>query len=244
MKNCFYNVNRLQGSKCRLMKTKETSQCALCGIDLSKRACRSPGGLAPPFCPTRNHADLQHDSFQEYGKTLIRKLAKEAAIQEGEGYTNREQSYLNLRPVKSRLEEIIEFSRRMNYQHLGLAFCVGLRSEAKVVAMLLKDKGFRVSSVICKVGNIDKNLIGVQDDQKIVCDQAEAMCNPILQADIFNQEQTEFNILLGLCVGHDSLFFQYAQAPCTVFAVKDRLLGHNPLAAVYTLDSYYRALKS
>jgi uncharacterized metal-binding protein len=69
------------------------------------------------------------------------------------------------------------------------------------------------------------------------------MCNPVLQAMILNDEKTQFNILLGLCVGHDSLFFKYAQAPCTVLAVKDRLLGHNPLAAVYTLDSYYRALK-
>ena len=54
---------------------------------------------------------------------------------------------------------------------------------------------------------------------------------------------TEFNILLGLCVGHDSLFLKYADAPCTVLAVKDRVTGHNPLAAVYTIDSYYRALK-
>ena len=51
------------------------------------------------------------------------------------------------------------------------------------------------------------------------------------------------NVLLGLCVGHDSLFFKYTEAPCTVLAVKDRLLGHNPLAAVYNVDSYYRCLK-
>jgi len=60
---------------------------------------------------------------------------------------------------------------------------------------------------------------------------------------VLNREKTEFNILLGLCVGHDSLFFKYSEALCTVLAVKDRLLGHNPLAAVYTLDTYYRALK-
>lgn len=56
-------------------------------------------------------------------------------------------------------------------------------------------------------------------------------------------EKTEFNVLMGLCVGHDSLLFQYATAPCTVLAVKDRMLGHNPLAAVYNVDSYYRYLK-
>lgn len=71
----------------------------------------------------------------------------------------------------------------------------------------------------------------------------ETMCNPLLQAELLNRAETEFNVLLGLCVGHDSLFLKAAKAPCTVLAVKDRVTGHNPLAAVYTLDSYYRALK-
>jgi uncharacterized metal-binding protein len=69
------------------------------------------------------------------------------------------------------------------------------------------------------------------------------MCNPIAQAFILNETGSEFNILTGLCVGHDSLMFKYAEAPCTVLAAKDRLLGHNPLAAIYTLDSFYRSLK-
>ena len=44
---------------------------------------------------------------------------------------------------------------------------------------------------------------------------------------------------MGLCVGHDSLFFRHSEAPVTVLAVKDRVLGHNPLAAVYLADGYY-----
>jgi len=58
-----------------------------------------------------------------------------------------------------------------------------------------------------------------------------------------NDAGVEFNILLGLCVGHDSLFFKHAAAPTTVLAVKERVTGHNPLAAVYLLDSYYARLK-
>jgi len=69
------------------------------------------------------------------------------------------------------------------------------------------------------------------------------MCNPVLQAFVLNEEKCEFNVLMGICVGHDSLVFKYAEAPCTVLAVKDRLLGHNPLAAIYNIDSYYRSLK-
>ena len=70
------------------------------------------------------------------------------------------------------------------------------------------------------------------------------MCNPIFQAKLLNREKTQFNVLLGLCVGHDSLFFKYAEAPTTVLAVKDRVTGHNPLAAIYLSDSYYRKIKA
>ena len=98
-------------------------------------------------------------------------------------------------------------------------------------------------TVVCKVGRSSKQIIGLDRSEQIDPAKDEAMCNPVLQAMVLNREKTDFNILLGLCVGHDSLFFKYSEALCTVLAVKDRLLGHNPLAAVYNLDSYYRALK-
>ena len=41
------------------------------------------------------------------------------------------------------------------------------------------------------------------------------MCNPIAQAELLNRAETQFNICLGLCVGHDSLFYRYSQAPVT-----------------------------
>jgi len=68
------------------------------------------------------------------------------------------------------------------------------------------------------------------------------MCIPIFQAEVLNSEKTEFNIVLGLCVGHDSLFFKHAEAYTTVLAVKDRVTGHNPLAAIYQASSYYRKI--
>jgi uncharacterized metal-binding protein len=70
------------------------------------------------------------------------------------------------------------------------------------------------------------------------------MCNPIFQALVVNEHDVQLNVLLGLCVGHDSLFIKYARAPVTVLAVKDRLLGHSPLTAVYQYDHYYRYLKN
>jgi uncharacterized metal-binding protein len=89
------------------------------------------------------------------------------------------------------------------------------------------------------VGAIPKEEIGVKDSEKIFIGQYESMCNPILQAAIVNEAKTDFNILLGLCVGHDSLFFKYAEAPATVLAVKDRVTGHNPLASIYLSGNYY-----
>ena len=67
------------------------------------------------------------------------------------------------------------------------------------------------------------------------------MCNAIGQAIVLNEAHTDLNILLGLCVGHDSLFIKHSDAPITVFAVKDRVLCHNPLAVIYGADKYYKS---
>lgn len=48
------------------------------------------------------------------------------------------------------------------------------------------------------------------------------------------------NIVMGLCVGHDSLFYKYSEALTTTLVVKDRVTGHNPVAALYTSHSYYK----
>ena len=93
------------------------------------------------------------------------------------------------------------------------------------------------------MGSVPKEELDLTDDDKLSIGNYEAMCNPVLQALVLNEEKTHFNVLMGLCVGHDSLFLKYASAPCTILAAKDRLLGHNPLAAVYTSLSYYRSLR-
>ena len=45
---------------------------------------------------------------------------------------------------------------------------------------------------------------------------------------------------MGLCVGHDSLFYKYAEGLTTTMVVKDRVTGHNPVAAIYNAESYYK----
>ena len=221
------------------------SNCARCPFKIEERACRVAGGKAPEFCPTLQLPELLGESLKMLADKRFAEFARQASIQEAEGYANRDSGYPNLRPIKTRIEEIAEFAHKMKYRRLGLAFCVGLRREAEKVATLYTDYGFEVVSVICKAGCSDKANLSLDNRHKVVpSEQPEAMCNPFMQALTLNRAETEFNILLGLCVGHDSLFLQVAEAPCTVLAVKDRVLAHNPLATVYNLDSYYRALKN
>ena len=66
------------------------------------------------------------------------------------------------------------------------------------------------------------------------------MCNPILQARLLNEAHTDLNVVIGLCVGHDSLFYKYSDAYVTTLVTKDRVTGNNPAAALYTATSYYR----
>ncbi|MBW1773881.1 MAG: DUF1847 domain-containing protein, partial [Deltaproteobacteria bacterium] len=72
---------------------------------------------------------------------------------------------------------------------------------------------WRRSWSTCKAGRTPKETIGVQDHEKVYQNTDESMCSPIFQAMVLNREKAEFNIVLGLCVGHDSLFFKYADAP-------------------------------
>jgi uncharacterized metal-binding protein len=223
--------------------TTEVAGCARCPFDTKQRICQKEDGKSPPFCPTENYQGAIARALEEFNKPEILEFARQASIQEGEGYANRELGYEQVKPIKPRIMETIEFVKRMQYARLGLVFCIGLVKEAKVVENLLVNEGFEVVSALCKMGREPKETLGVSDDQKIRIGCFESMCNPIAQAFVLNSENTEFNIVMGLCVGHDSLFLKYAEAPCTVLAAKDRLLGHNPLAAIYTIDSYYRSLK-
>jgi uncharacterized metal-binding protein len=219
--------------------------CALCPYDWSERYCRRPGGKGPKNCPSLLYRDLLKEAKEELNEPSLLKFSRTCSIQEAEGYGGKEQGYASVHPVKPRIQEIIEFAGRMDYQRIALIFCVGLRREAAIVHQMFADAGFTTVSVVCKVGRVGKSAIGLGQENQVDPQAAEeTMCNPVLQALVANSSGAELNVLLGLCVGHDSLFIRYAKAPVTVLAVKDRLLGHNPLAAIYTYDSYYRSLKT
>ena len=223
-------------------KKKVSPSCASCPYDMHDMICMFSTGSSYKGCPTLSRKKLLNQANREYESAEAGWFARQASIQEASCYENRHERPYVLQPTKTRIVEICEFAKRMGYKRLGLVFCVGLKSEAAAVEKILKKYGFDVVSVCCKAGRTSKDLLGIEESDKIFQGTDEAMCNPIFQAMVLNEEKTELNVLLGLCVGHDSLFFKHAQAYTTVLAVKDRVTGHNPLAAIYLQGTYYKKL--
>jgi uncharacterized metal-binding protein len=221
-------------------------QCAHCPT----KACEKRGSIAaekqipgktPAFCPMTLMPNVYPEAMVEYDKPAVKEFARKASLQEFQCY---ERLPDGLRTRLTRIEETIQFARKCGYKRLGLACCGGLAYEAGLLAEILEKNGFEVVSVQCKTGAVPKERIGIKPEEKIAGPEMwETMCNPIAQAMIINKSKVDMAIMMGLCVGHDTLFIKYCEPPLTVIAVKDRVLGHNPLAALYAGNTYYRRLK-
>ena len=199
--------------------------CADCGI----HACREKEHEnMPKNCPMRGE-ELVKEAMAEYKDPEVGRFFVTASEIEHDGYCQ-----------WPRLKETIVFCKRMGYKKVGLAFCIGLYKEAKVVAGLMRKEGLEVVSVVCKSGGIDKAEVGIPEEKKLKPGEHEAMCNPILQAKLLNEQKTEFNVALGLRVGHDSLFYRSSDAMVTPPVAKDRVLAHNPVGAIYCAEGYFK----
>ena len=137
----------------------------------------------------------------------------------------------------TRVEETIEFIKRMGFKKVGIASCVGLMRETSVFTRILKAEGIDYFTVGCKVGAVDKTEIGVPNEKKL-----NHGCG--MQAKTLAANGCDFNIVIGLCVGHDTLFLRHSQVSTTVMIVKDRVLQHNPAAAIYGVQSMYSRFKN
>jgi len=195
---------------------------------------------APGFCPMKRMPEVIEKAISEYDKPEIKEFARQASLQEFECYEHLPDGRRTKNP---RILELIQFAQKCSYKKLGIAFCGGLANEARMLTEMLENKGFEVVSVRCKVGATPKERIGIKPEEKIRGpDNYESMCSPITQAEVMNAEKVDLAIMLGLCIGHDTLFIKYCRVPMTVIAVKDRVTGHNPLAALYLSNSYYARL--
>jgi len=219
--------------------SKEKDLSNLSCTDCSIYNCKSQSQKFPGFCLTTkdNEGHAINDDIEEIkhylqGDEQDAIVARASAQVEGLFYGK-----------LTRVEEIIEFAFRIGAKKIGIATCAGLIEEAKIFTEILTAKGLDYYSAICKVGSVDKAEIGILEEEKIKPGTHEAMCNPILQARILNYQKTDLNVVIGLCVGHDSLFTKYSDALVTTLVTKDRITGHNPVVALYTAHSYYNRLK-
>lgn len=207
--------------------------------------CSTGGGPASPprprTCPTTTRPDAIAIGLAEMqGDAEDARTARVAAQVEGFGY---ERGDGRAQARWTRVEDTIAFAKLMGYRKIGIATCVGLLDETSRLTEILEAQGFETVSVCCKAGSTDKTRIGVSEDEKIRPGRFEAACNPIAQARICNEAATDLNLIMGLCVGHDTLFNKHSEAPVSTLVAKDRVTGHNPAAVLYGRH-YYRRLRT
>ncbi len=146
------------------------------------------------------------DSIKLYTPTDIRtmQLANEAHL-----------------PGKNRVEEIRNYAKLAGLKRIGIANCVTIQKEANMLKETLGSE-FEVYAINCKCGKVPAS-------EFLGADAKGISCNPAGQADFLAERNTELNVVMGLCVGHDLVFSTKSQAPITTLIVKDREHKHNPM---------------
>ena len=197
-----------------MMTNKETEfSCVDCHVQKCEERPDRNGSREgfPQFCVTPEiRGEQKEELLKIYSEAKNAQIMKAAAEVEFEGYGQ-----------LTRVQEIMEFARKIGARKIGIATCVGLIRESQIFAEILRKHDFEVYGMACKVGQIIKTEVGIPAECEV---------------------GTELNVVVGLCVGHDSLFYKYAEAPTTTLITKDRVLGHNPVAALYTAKTYYSKL--
>lgn len=118
---------------------------------------------------------------------------------------------------RTKLEEIIIYAKKLGYKKIGVAFCIEYDQEARLVYDIFS-KYFEVFSVCCKVCSFEKSSLGIKKPEDL---EFEAICNPIGQALLLNNDFTNLNITLGLKTGYDILFAKYSEAPSIALPIQE-----------------------
>ena len=208
------------------MMGNKAPQCVRCTVFRCRT--REKDVTVPTFCPTEKYPDLIRETVEKH------KLPENMAI----NLAWRQMMDRLANPEKgrdrwswTRVDEIMEYARIRGMKKLGIGTCFAMMAEAKLLADILERNGFEVISVSCLCGEVNPRDVGIG---------GQIFCNPIMQAELLNRESTELNIMVGLCLGHDILFLRHCKAETTPLVVKDRALGHNPIAALYLSQGNYK----
>ena len=189
-------------------------------IDCAVNNCEQRDAVHPKLCPTNGFTLSENPKLE-------RQLAEEQnrRIIEAAAYS----AHVGHREKLDHLQETILFARKFGARKIGIAACISLASEARFTAKALRDEGLDVVGAICKVGCITFGELDVPCDER---GPEAVLCNPLYQAQLLNEQRTDLNIVIGLCAGHDALFFKHAAAPCTVLTAKDFKYDHCSIRAL------------
>lgn len=210
------------------MKTDQV----LCSYCKRKKCFTGETSNVPENCPVKIRPEVLEESRKKLEQSQNQSMARDVA--------RTWKDYGKL----TRVEETVLYARLRGFKKLGIAFCVGLSEEAEKLTNLFLNEGFEVAAVCCMCGALCSEDVDLPEDDKVMPGHRQPMCNPIGQAAILDHEGCDLHVLLGLCVGDDTLFIKHAIAPVTVLAVKDRVLAHNPLGALYTSRHIYTRLNT
>ena len=168
-----------ENSECK----KVLHSCVDCGVT----NCNKMDKYYPDFClTTAMDETLLGEVIRLYDDEENKKVTLAAAGVESDYYCQ-----------MCRVEETIEFAKRIGAKKIGIATCVGLIRETRTLTKILRSHGFEVYGVACKAGTVRKTEVGIPK----TCENTGVnMCNPILQAKMLNAEHTDLNIVMGLCV--------------------------------------------
>ena len=206
-----------------------TVSCVEC--EVYKCAHPEIKGSIPKGCPRKNYPGVLKQTLERNrNDPAIRKISIgcDEVLERGQdslGYN------------WTRVRELIEYARLLGYKKIGIASCIGLIEESKILVRILTEAGFQVVLVSCMAGGTTRLKFGFKERESV---SPPMVCNPLMQAEVLNKEKTELNVMVGLCLGHDILFLKNSKADVTPLIVKDRVTGHNPIAALYTSHTYYK----
>jgi uncharacterized metal-binding protein len=204
--------------------------------DCKLRSCidcdagKEEGGL-PRYCLT--------GKFREEAEKAAELYQEEENLRIAQGFYRIDQKGIHGGQA-TRVEMLLKLFREIGAKRIGVATCYALLNEARTFSKILKANGFECIGVNCKVGTMDKGEIGISAEEDPF--PGESSCNPIMQALIMNREKTDYNVIIGLCVGHDALFSKYSEAPVSTLVAKDFALAHNTVAVLHMADGYYSEL--
>lgn len=203
------------------MRKRDKLGCSFCNGE----PCRHGNfERMPKNCPTLTSSEIVEDAIEEYRNDPASKQLCDTIWR----------SYLPYTRKQGRVEALVGFCHDLGIRKIGIATCVAFLECAQILEEILEAQGFQTITVCCQAGAVDSRVLGY--DPASLGRQRErfTLCNPIAQAEILNEGQTEINIMLGLCLGHDMIFTRYAQAPTTVMAIKDYVYDHKPSTALLT----------